>query len=302
MRQSSFVNRHSSKEKNKKKLIMKLSCLPVSLYPELTAGSRTLADWFRFAADLGLDGADVSVVHLPGRTAAELRTVREQATDAGVQIAMLVTYADFTHPDAAERARQIAELQQFCHVAAALGASFIRVTAGQNHPGVERAEGIEWAVHGLTACLDEAAATGVTLCYENHTKGYAWTYNDFSQPADRFLEIVQRTAGTSLRLLYDTANTIGAGDDPLAVLEAVKDRVSMVHVNDIRQAGVFEPCLLGTGVAPVKEIFQILVQQGFDGWVSVEEASKTGEAGFRTAIPRAEQLWVEAGGRPRRAA
>jgi sugar phosphate isomerase/epimerase len=280
---------------------MKLSCLPVSLYPELTAGTRTLADWFRFAAELGLDGADVSVVHLPGRTPAALRPLRRQAEEAGVQIAMLVTYADFTHPDAAERARQVEEIRAFCEVAAELGASFMRVTAGQNHPGVARAEGIEWAVAGLTACLDKAASTGVTLCYENHTKGYAWTYNDFSQPADRFLEIVRRTEGTGLRLLYDTANTLGAGDDPLAVLEQVKDRVSVVHVNDIRRAGYFEPCLLGTGVAPVQEIFTVLVQNGFDGWVSVEEASKTGEDGFRTAIPRAQALWAAAGGAHRQA-
>jgi sugar phosphate isomerase/epimerase len=175
----------------------------------------------------------------------------------------------------------------------------MRVTAGQNHPGLERAAGIDWAVAGLTACLEKAASTGVTLCYENHTKGYAWSYNDFSQPADRFLEIVQRTEGTSLRLLYDTANTLAAGDDPLAVLEAVKDRVSVVHVNDIRRPGFFEPCLVGAGVAPVKAIFQTLVQNGFDGWVSVEEASKTGEEGFRLAIPATERLWVEAGGTPR---
>lgn len=279
---------------------MKLSCLPVSLYPELSAGTRTLADWFRFAAELGLDGADVSVVHLQSREPAYLRTVRQQASAAGVQIAMLVTYADFTHPDAAERARQVEEIRAYCAVAAALGASFMRVTAGQKHPSVQRAEGIEWAVAGLTACLDKAAASGVTLCYENHTKGYAWTYNDFSQPAEIFLEIVQRTAGTGLRLLYDTANTLGTGDDPLDVLEQVKARVAVIHVNDIRRAGYFEPCLLGTGVAPVREIFTQLAQAGFDGWISVEEASKTGEAGFRTAIPLAEQWWVAAGGKPRR--
>lgn len=278
---------------------MKLSCLPVSLYPELSAGTRTLADWFRFAAELGLDGADVSVVHLQSRDPAYLRTVRQQASAAGVQIAMLVTYADFTHPDAAERARQVTEIQAYCDVAATLGASFIRVTAGQKHPGVERAAGIEWAVAGLTACLDKAAATGVTLCYENHTKGYAWTYNDFSQPADIFLEIVRRTAGTSLRLLYDTANTLGTGDDPLYVLEQVKERVAVVHVNDIRRAGYFEPCLLGTGVAPVRAIFRELVRHGFDGWISVEEASKTGEEGFRQAIPLAEQWWLAEGGHAR---
>lgn len=279
---------------------MQLSCLPVSLYPELTAGTRTLGDWFRFAGELGLDGADVSVVHLANHSPSYLQGLAHQAADHGVQIAMLVTYADFTHPDAAERDRQVDELRRFIAVAHQLGAPFIRVTAGQRHPGVERAAGIAWAVAGLTACLDNAAAAGVTLCYENHTKGYAWTYNDFSQPADIFLEIVARTADTRLRLLFDTANTLATGDDILAVLDQVKDRVSMVHTNDIARVGHFEPVLLGTGVSPIVDIYRMLHTHGFDGWISVEEASKTGEEGFRRAIPYADQAWAAAGGAPRR--
>lgn len=279
---------------------MKLSCLPVSLYPELSAGTRTLADWFRFAAELGLDGADVSVVHLASTDTAYLQSLRGQATDAGVQIAMLVTYADYTHPDAAERARQVDEIRRYIDVAAELGAPFIRTTAGQAHPGLDRAAATDWAVAGLTACLDDAAAKGVTLCYENHTKGYAWTYNDFSQPSDIFLEIVKRTEGTGLRLLFDTANTLATGDDPLRVLAQVKDRVSMIHTNDLARVGYFEPVLLGAGVSPIVEIYRMLRENGFDGWISVEEASKTGEDGFRKAIPYADQAWVKAGGTPRR--
>ncbi len=278
---------------------MKLSCLPVSLYPELSSGKRTLADWFRFAAQLGLDGADVSVVHLASVEAAYLQTLRGQATDEGIEIAMLVTYADFTHPDGAERAAQVDELRRYIDVAAALGTPYIRVTAGQAHPGLERTAALEWAVAGLTACLDDAAANGVTLCYENHTKGYAWTYNDFSQPSDIFLEIVSRTQGTGLRLLFDTANTLATGDDPLRVLAHVKDRVSMIHTNDIARVGHFEPVLLGTGVSPIVPIYQMVRESGFDGWISVEEASKTGEEGFKKAIPYADQAWVAAGGAPR---
>lgn len=279
---------------------MKLSCLPVSLYPDLSAGKRTLADWFHFAAELGLDGADISVVHLVSTDAAYLQTLRGQAADVGIQIAMLVTYADFTHPDQAERARQVDELRRYIDVAAALGTPYIRVTAGQAHPGLDRAEAMEWAVSGLTACLDDAASKGITLAYENHTKGYAWTYNDFSQPSDIFLEIVARTEGTGLRILFDTANTLATGDDPLRVLAQVKDRVSVIHTNDIARAGYFEPVLLGEGAAPIVPIYQMLREHGFDGWISVEEASKTGEDGFRRAIPYADQAWVAAGGAPRR--
>ncbi len=271
---------------------MQYSSLPVSFYPDFNSGQRSLADWFTFAASIGLDGADISVAHLASLQPAYLDGVRQQATDADVQIAMIVTYSDFTHPDAAERARQGEEVRAYIDAAARLGISFVRVTAGQRHPGVERADGIGWAVSGLTSCLDHAAQAGVTLLYENHTKGAVWTYNDFSQPSAIFLEIVRQTEGTGLRLLYDTANTLATGDDPLAVLEQVKHRVAAIHVNDIQRAGYFEPCLVGTGVAPVREIFAILHKTGFDAWISVEEASKTGEAGFRRAIPYVKEMWA----------
>lgn len=275
---------------------MKLSCLPVSLYADFNAGRRSLADWFRFAAELGLDGADISVAHLPSLETTDLDALRNQASAAGVEIPMMVTYSDFTHPEAEERARQVNEVRTYITAAQRLGVSLLRVTAGQAHPGTSRADGIEWAVAGLTSCLDEAERAGVTLIYENHTKGSVWSYNDFSQPADIFLEIVERTRGSNLRLLFDTANTLATGDDPLAVLEQVKDRVAAIHVNDIRRVGHFEPVVVGQGVAPVREIFSTLVQIGFDGWVSVEEASMTDEAGFRRAIPRTEEMWISAGG------
>jgi sugar phosphate isomerase/epimerase len=293
------VDHAGAKEYKSREFTMKLSCLPVSLYPDLSAGRRTLADWFRLAASLGLDGADVSVVHLESRQPNYLRGLRRQAEDVGIQVAMLVTYADFTHPNAAERARQVKELALYLDVAAELGAPYIHATAGQAHPGVGREEGIGWAVDGLTSCLEAAARTGITLAYENHTKGYAWTYNDFSQPSDIFLEIVARTEGSDLRILFDTANTLATGDDPLMVLDQVKYRVAVIHTNDIQRAGFFEPVLLGTGVAPIVPIYKMLRGIGFDGWISVEEASKTGEEGFRLAIPYADRAWVAAGGAPR---
>lgn len=279
---------------------MQMSCLPVSLYADISAGRRTLADWFRFAAELGLDGADISVAHLPGRDGASLAPIRRQAEDAGVVIPMMVTYTDFTHPDPAIRAGQTDELRACIEAATHLGVSYLRVTAGQKHPGVQRAEGIAWASAGLTACVADATAAGVTLCYENHTIGYGWTERDFSLPSDIFLEIVQHTEGSSaedsgLQLLFDTANNLVNGEEPLPVLEAVIDRIAVLHAADMARKGVFEPTVVGTGVSPLAAIFRRLRQHGFDGWLSVEEGSKTGEAGFRQGIPLVRGLWEGAG-------
>ena len=78
---------------------MKLSCLPVSLYSEIASGRTTIGEWFRTAARLGLDGADLSVAHLARPTPVLLDGLAREAADAGVDVAMLVTYTDFTHPD-----------------------------------------------------------------------------------------------------------------------------------------------------------------------------------------------------------
>jgi sugar phosphate isomerase/epimerase len=278
---------------------LKLSCLPVSLYPEFASGQTTLGEWCRRAARLGLDGADLSVAHVTSRRPAVLKALRREAEDAGVDLAMLVTYSDFTHPDPHYRARQVDDLRAWIDVATRLNVTLLRVTAGQAHPGVAEAEGLQWADEGLTACLGDAQSAGVRLLYENHTRGSTWERNDFTQPAARFLEVVQRTRGTGLEVLFDTANCLVSNDDPAAVLEQVLDRVGAVHLSDVARRGAFEPTVVGTGVAPLRSLLERVRSAGFDGWISIEEASRTGESGFRHAVEFADRVWVEAGGAPR---
>lgn len=278
---------------------MHLSCLPVSLYPEFTAGRMSLGDWFRQAAALGLDGADISVAHVPDRTLATLDGLRGAAHAAGIPIVMIATYTDFTHPDASERQRQVDDLRRWIEAAARLEARFLRLTAGQDHPATPQDDGLDWAVAGLTACLAEARAAGVQLLYENHVRGAVWSANDFTQPAARYLHVVRQTEASPLGLLFDTANPLALSDDPIRLLEQVKARVQAVHLSDIRRAGSFEPVLIGSGVAPIVELLRILVQHGFDSWISIEEASKTGRTGFAHAIAAADAAWVAAGGQAR---
>lgn len=276
---------------------MRLSCLPVSLYPDLAAGRLTPGGWFRLAAALGLDGADLSVAHVRSAAPAYLDGLKQEATDAGVAIAMLVTYSDFTQPGATRRAREIDGLRRWIDAAARLGAPAVRATAGQTRPTVSDTDGLNWAVAGLTACLEHADAAGVRLLYENHVRGAAWTANDFTQPAARFLEIVRRTAATRLGILFDTANNLALDDiEPLALLEQVADRVKAVHLSDLRRRGAFEPVRLGEGVAPIAAVLSALVAIGFDGWISIEEASRSGPEAFPAAVAFADAAWIGAGG------
>lgn len=278
---------------------MKLSCLPVSLYGDFVSGRRSLPDWFRIAADLGLDGADVSVAHFDWNNRTELDRLRDHAAQAGVRIAMVVTYSDFTLPDPEARQQEQSMVHAQIEAAACLEASYIRLTAGQSWPGVTRADGMAWAAEGLVQAAASAKRLGIAALYENHTRGSVWRWNDFSQPADRFLELVEQTEGSDLEVLFDTANNLALWDSPDSVLARVRSRVAAVHFADIEQPGSFKPVVPGTGASPHASLLRILRAEGFDGWISVEEASGNGLDGLAAGFTHADATWQSIGGVPR---
>lgn len=273
---------------------MKLSCLPVSFYKQILSGEMTIGQWAHLAADLGLDAIDMSNLFFKRHNQIELRKMRDEIEDAGIQVAVINTYQDFTHPEPDERKRQMQLLEKDIASARFLGAEIVRVTAGQAHPETSRKEGISWAIEGLTHALVISEQYGITLAYENHSKPGIWEFFDFSYPSDIFLEIAKGLKGTKMKILFDTANPMAYGDDPLSILEYVIDRVICIHVADIQRQGFFEPVLVGRGIVPFHEIFSLLRRSGYKEWISIEEASGLGKKGVEEAVKFVRKAWREA--------
>ena len=87
---------------------------------------------------------------------------------------------------------------------------------------------------------------------------------------------------------YDPSNAIIAGEDPLVVLAAVKHRVVSMHASDrYLISGTLEDLLqqdgslgyaknlkhgvIGKGLNDYDAIFSTLHEEGFDGWISIED-------------------------------
>jgi sugar phosphate isomerase/epimerase len=257
----------------------------------------SIKDWAEEGAEVGLDGIDISILFLKSKDPSYLYAVRREIEDAHIRVAMVTTYPDFTHPDPNERRHELSKLQENIVAASRLGAALVRVTAGQAHPTVKRSEGIEWAVQGLRRAVKFAKNYSVRLAYENHAKPGAWKYTDFSHPTDIFLEIVDRTRDVSLGVNWDTANVIAYGDDPIPVLRKVVKRIISVHAADTSTRGQLNHVLLGTGLVPFKQMFEILHASGFDDWICMEEASFTGKAGVKAAADFVRRVWNETGSR-----
>ena len=272
---------------------MQLSCLPVSFFNDIVEGRMTVAEWARMGAAAGLDGIDLSIAMVLDHSPRGLKTLRHDVETAGMGLVMLTSYPDFTHPDPLQRERELTMEQGVVRVAAALGARFVRVTAGQAHPETGRADGIRWAVAGLTRLVETTRGTGVSLVYENHAKPGVWTYTDFSQPPDIFLEIVHATAAAGLGVNFDTGNAASFADDPVKFLEQVIGRVVTIHAADTATHGALQHVLLGTGITPYAALFKRLKQAGWDGWICMEEAAHQGQAGVGAAARFVRQTWNE---------
>ncbi len=273
---------------------MKLSCLPVSFFEAIISGKMTVGDWARMGASLRLDAIDLSILFIPDRTAAAVAALRDQIGSAGMSVAMVTSYPDFTHPDAAQRARELEAEVEVIETARRLGAPLVRVTAGQAHPQTGEAEGIAWAVDGLCCLAERVRGSGVRLVYENHAKPGAWQYADFSQPPDIFLEVARQTAGAGIGINFDTGNAASFAEDPVGLLEAVVNRVVSVHASDSSTRGALNHCLLGTGITPYRQLFQCLKQHGWDGWICMEEASQLGREGVERAACFVRETWKAA--------
>ncbi len=275
------------------KITMKLSCLPVSLYDDIFTGKSTVADWIRFGAKLGLDAVDFSIKFLPHRNTKTVNLIRTILAKRGIEACMLACYSDFTHPDETQRKQELTNLKSDIELAKALGAKFVRVTAGQNHPGTKRDIGVRWVIDGFRQALEVAEKNGITLAYENHTIGAPWQYWDFSQPSEIFLEILDALSDTPLGVCFDTANPLVLKEDVLSLLDKVIDRVVVLHVFDMHEAGTFEPVRVGTGASPIPQVFSRMRQANYDGWLSIEEASRQGQQGFEKAVTYVKQTWQQ---------
>jgi len=267
----------------------------VSFFDSISRGEMALADWMSFAAELGLDGVECSPVLVQPRGQATPAEFRRLAEANGLAVSSFTCYSDFTQPDPAAREGEVGAMLQNLRTARELGAATIRALAGQARPEVDEARGVAWVVEAIRRVAEEADRLGLRVVIENHTKAFVWTYFDFAMRGEVFLRILEGLRGTSVGVQFDTANPLVADEDALDLFERVRGLVAYVHVNDVRRTGAFEFVPVGTGITPIGEVLARLRRQGYDGWLSIEEASRTGKAGFRQAVAFTRAAWEAAG-------
>src|SRR5215212_518306 len=131
----------------------RISVFPKCYFDELCKGSMDYLDWLRQAATLGAEGVEHYDGFLADRGPA-VAAVRRCMEETGQVSSLLCFSPDFTHPDAAERERQVQRQRDAIDLCLALGTRFCRTLSGQRYPGMTRQEGVERTVEGIRRSLE----------------------------------------------------------------------------------------------------------------------------------------------------
>ena len=249
-------------------------------------------DWIDQAKALDADGLEMYEGFFTSLDDTYIDQVAHSIRDAGFAMPMLCCSPDFTHPQADKRRAAIEYQKRMIGVAHRLGGAgtVCRVLSGQRWPEVPREVGLQWSSEAIIECIDIAQPLGIVLGLENHYKDGHWLYPEFAQKMDVFLDLLDRIPTSPFfGVQYDPSNAVVAGDDPVELLRHVVHRVVSMHASDRYlvpgtkpedlkaaegTAGYTELLkhgVTGRGANDYPAIFQLLVESGYSGWISIED-------------------------------
>ncbi len=269
----------------------KISAFPKCYINEIAVKkTMTLEHWIDMSVALKADGLEIYSGFLTSYEPEYLSHIRNKVESLGMVIPMFCCSPDLCNPDTDIRKREIDKQKQNMRAAKALGCTTCRVLSGQRNPELTIDKGVEFVISAIKfELLPLAYELEITLAMENHYKDGLWLFPEFAQKKDVFVKIIRAIDDSHFGVQFDPSNAIVAGDDPIELLEEVKDRIVSMHASDrfllpghdlAELAGSdgnlgYSPILshgeVGKGLNDYDKIFSILREINYQGWISIED-------------------------------
>ncbi len=265
---------------------MKFSVSSYSLYSLVNLGAMTEKDLIKLAKDLGFDGIEFAEIHAPDG-ADRQEYAKELAAEAhkqGIEIVQYSIGADFIYGSEGDLQAEIQRLKGEVDICAALGAKGMRHDATGGYRGKDRiSNGFKQAlpriIEGYRAVTEYAAAKGIKTMIENHGL--------FCQDSERIEQIITGVNHENFGVQVDMGNFLCADEDPVKAVGRLAQFATFVHAKDfhIKSGSEYAPkdcffktrggnylrgAVLGHGNVPVYQVLSILVNEGYNGYITLE--------------------------------
>lgn len=233
--------------------------------------SLSLAEQVRLASDAGYAGIEpwTSDIAKASETVGALKDIRKHCTDTGLKVINAIGFTNWAGNDDTERAKGLEQMKRDMDLVAQLGGTHVAASpAGVNKPGI-------------TLDLDRAAERYRAVLELGHTMGIIpqlefWGASANLSRLDQCLYVAARTAHPDACILADAFHMYKGGTEPAALRLLSRSSAYCFHMNDypaqppretIKDGDRIWP---GDGIAPLREILKIFIENRADIWLSVE--------------------------------
>jgi len=201
---------------------------------------------------------------LPAQRRAEIRKLMQQN---GLVIAGIGASTRFSSPDPAERRKNQDELRRYLELANALESPMVRTFGGNVAEGHTIAETIDWLAEGLAGVMETAEAQGVTVVLETH---------DAFCRGQEVAATLAKVEHPRLKAVWDVHHPYRMGESVAETWNYIGHRLAHVHIKDARRKpdGDWQLVLLGEGEVPNREVVELLLEKGYNGYLSAEWEKK----------------------------
>jgi sugar phosphate isomerase/epimerase len=246
-------------------------CCAYSYDKELRHGPMTMEDFILKAADLRLAGVDMTVYYFKSTDAEYLHGLRHLAYRHAVAFSGAACGVSMVQPDAQKRGESLEQIKKWVDVTDQLGASHLRIFAGELPDGASLKDAVDWVVESMKAACDYSGRKGITLGVEDH--------QGVTQSADICLEIMQRVNSPYAGINLDITNFITTpAQDAYAQIAACIPYATNIHIRDH---------FSDHSAVDMDRVWRIFAQAGHQGYVSAEyEPNYPGSPSSATGVPR----------------
>jgi sugar phosphate isomerase/epimerase len=252
---------------DKPDLKLSLAAYSYRQYLDLKKPTMTLFDFIDIAAWGPLDAVELTSYYFSETTDAYLDKIKARCQQHGLAISGVPVGNNFCLKDDAKRKAEVQKVKDWTARAAHLGATTVRIFAGNLEKGDTLDEAQKRVVDSMNECCEVAEKLGIYLALENH--------GGITDSAEHLLELVKTVKSKALGVNIDTGNFHTA--DPYADIAKIAPYgvVSQIKT-EVYPGGKKED-------ADLAQVVKILREANFHGYVALEyEAAEEP----KIAVPR----------------
>jgi sugar phosphate isomerase/epimerase len=250
-------------------------CCAYSYDHALRKGTMTMEDFIRKAVELRLDGVDMTAYYLKSTDPGYLDRLRHLAYKNAMPFSGSACGVSMVQADPSKRTQSLTEIKKWVDVTDRLGASHLRVFAGELPSGATLQQGVDWTVETMKAATDYSGKKGIMLGLEDH--------NGVTQRADVCLEIMHRVNSPYAGINLDVTNFIPTPtQDVYAQIAACIPYATNTHIRD-----QFE---YNKSPVDLDRVWKLFANAGFKGYMSAEYEGPDSDTGVPKLVAQIRTL------------